>query len=179
MPPTVTPLTGRSQTFVFALIGLMVIMGTSPLFEMLVIRWPLRFGEAPWRFQTFQLFLENGPQLAVLISVLAIVGLLTGNRILIRSAAVAFGVIAFVTLVVLLLFVLDFLQVRRIVRQEAKATFNGGVLKNLMFGGLLVIGAGWTALKGWQSSEPPDATARRVKGEGLVVGQPKEPRPAA
>ncbi len=177
MTPSVKPQSGRSLTLTTALLALIVVMGLSPLIELVAVRWPPRFGEVPWRFQTLQLFLANGPQFVILIGVLALFGAMIGHRTAIRSASIALAVLAIITFVLLPAYTLDYFQVARIIRQDAKGAFKAEALKTLIVGSLLVVGSAWAALKGWRASEPPDAAARRAKGEGLVVGQPKPPRP--
>jgi uncharacterized membrane protein (UPF0136 family) len=174
MPPSVTSISNRSQTMVSALFALVVVMGISPVFDIIVVRLPIRFGEVPWRFQTFQLLLANGPQFAILLSLLALFGALFGNRILVRAVAVALAVIAVITVVVLPLFTLDYFQAARLIPQGQKGGFRVTTMKTMAFAALLVVGCVWAAIKGWQASEPPDPNARRAKGEGLVVGQPKD-----
>jgi hypothetical protein len=176
MAPSVNLLTGRNQTLVVVLLAVLVAMGVSPLADILAAGWQLRFGEARWRFEFFQLVLANGPQTVILLVLIALFGVLLGNRLVVRSTAVALGLVAALSIVILPLYVMDFLQVHRMIPQDQKTALNGAVLKSTIFTFLIFAGGGWASLRGWQASEPADVTARREMGEGLVVGQAAPPR---
>lgn len=177
MQISVTPLTARSQTMVAVFLVIMATLAVSPTVDVFVLRWPLRFNESIWRYDTFVMFLSNGPQLVILIGVIAIAGALTGYRQAVRAAAVVLAIVAVAHVVLLLLYVLDYFQVRRLVAQARVAGFKAIAVKTLVFGGLVSLAAAWGALRAWQASESEGAGLRRQKGDGLLVGQPKAPRP--
>ncbi len=177
MPASVTPLSARSQTLTTALFWVIVAMGLSPLLEIFVLGWPPRFGEVLWRFDAFRLYLSDGPQFAIFVGVIAMFATLIGHRIVVRSAAVALAFIAASNVVILPFFVLDYFQKSHLIRQTDKPAFKLEMMKLLIIAGILILTAAWAAYAGWLASEPPDAAARRAKGDGLVVGQPKPSRP--
>jgi len=176
MSTSVAPLSARSHTVVTAAVATMAIWGISPLAEIIAIRWPLHFSEAPWRYQTFLLLMSNGPQFAFLAALIAVVGVFVGSRRIVRGAAVALGLLAVVHVVVVLLFILDYFQVRHLIGQDAKRAFNLVAIKTIVFGVALALLAGWAACQAWLASTGREESAvRRTKGHGLVVGQDDDP----
>ena len=173
MQTSVTPLTAKSQTLVSVLLGTMACMGIAPIVESIVARWPVRFGELPWRFDTFALLLNNGPQLVILFSVIALLGTFSGHRQSVRLAAVALGFIAIAAGLLLPVFILDFFQARHLIGIAKTTGFKVQAMRTAFFSIVVTVGGAWGAWRAWQSSEREGAGQRRKQGEGLVVGQPK------
>jgi hypothetical protein len=171
MPVSTTQLSTRTDKLISVALVVLVIMGVSPLFDMLVLRTPMRFGEAPWRYQTFLMLLSNGPQLLILLALLLALATFAGKRSVVRGVAVAAFVIAVVYLIVLPLFGLDFLTIRRLVAQAAKRSVDMMALKTMIYGGIVVLLAAWIGSLAWGASARSEEAARREQGHGLVVGQ--------
>ena len=177
MPPSVTPLNARSQSLISVLLAAVAILGLSPFAEVFATRWPLRFGELLWRYDIFGTLLLNTPQLVVLTCIMAIACVMTGNRAGVRATAFVFGLLAALQLLVLPFFALDYFQVRRVIAASRTPGIKALMIKTLLFALLSIVAAAWAAYAAWQASDREGAGLRRQKGEGLVVGQPKEPRP--
>lgn len=174
MQTSVTPLTARSQTLIASLFGVMGVMALSPLFEVAAMQWPFRFGEVAWRYKTLMLLLANGPQLVVLIGVLAVLASLVGHRKAVRAASFALALVAGLTLIPLMpLATLDYFQVRHLIGVVGTSQFKAMFIKTMFFALLVVAGGGWASWLGLQASEGESSRKRRTKGDGLVVGQPK------
>ena len=171
MPVSTTPLSSRTDKLISVALVVLVVMGVSPLFDMLVLRTPLRFGEAPWRYQTFLMLLSNGPQLLILLALLLALATFAGKRSAVRAVAVAAFVFAIVYVVTVPLFGLDFLTIRRLVAQAAKRSVDLMALKTIVYGGIEVLAAAWLGAHAWGSSARSEEAVRREQGHGLVVGQ--------
>lgn len=177
MQTAVSPLTARAQALVTALLGMMAVMGFAPLCQVLAQRWPLRFSESPWRYYTFVMALSDGPQLVILLSIIAVLALLTGYRKAVRAVAIVLGLVAIVHVVILPFFLLDYFQVRRLIGLGGLGPFKAMALKTLLVAMVVTAAAAWGAFWAWRASENESAGQRRQKGEGLVVGQPKAAQP--
>jgi hypothetical protein len=177
--PSSSLLTGRSHTMVVAGLAMIAAMGLSPFFDVIALRWPLRFDSAPWRYQTYSIVLGNSPQFVVLLGLIAILAVVSGNRAALRAVSVVLGVVAILQLPIVLMFILDYFQTRRLVSQAMAPGFKAVAVKTVGFSAIVIASAGWSAWRGWQASVREGAGQRRKQGEGLVVGQPKPPRPAS
>lgn len=179
MPATVTQLSARSQTLIAVILIAMVVMAVSPFAEVVALRWPLRMGEPVWRYETFVMLLSNGPQLVILLGIIATIGALTGFREAVRGAAIGLALVVIAHILLVPLLGLDFLQVQRLVSQAKNSTFKMIALKTMAFGIVVAAVAAWAALRAWQASEKGGVSSRRAKGQGLVVGQDESPRTSA
>ena len=177
MPESVTPLTARSQTLVSVLLAVMAVMGVSPLIEILARNWPPQFGELAWRYDVLELVLINAPQLLVLLCLIAITGLYSGNRRVVRIASIGFGLLLALQVICALSVALDYFQVRRLIPASRTPGIKALFIKAELFGAIGSVAAAWAAVSGWQASVREGSGHRRKQGEGLVVGQPKPPRP--
>ncbi len=164
--------TSRAQTLGPALTALLVVFALSPFADILVARWPLDLSQPQPRFQTVGLFYAAGPQATVALVLIAMLGLLSGHRLVVRGAAIAGMILAALYLVLFPFFGLDFLQVLRLVAQPNKRQFELGVLKTSGVALVLIplwAWAGWTGFK--VSGGPATSGRQRQKGEGLIVAQ--------
>jgi hypothetical protein len=179
MPEPTTTLTERSRSLMSAILFALAVMAVSPTAEVIADRWPMRWGEAAWRFDIVLMLLSNGPQLVVLLGIITTIGVLLGNRRVVRGAAIAFAIVFAAHVVLVPTFALDFLQVRHTVPVSRAAVVKMASLKAIGFGLLIIVMSGWAALRGWQASANEGAGPRRQKGEGLVVGQAGPATPPA
>ncbi|MEO5800154.1 MAG: hypothetical protein ABIZ70_15100 [Gemmatimonadales bacterium] len=171
MLSTGTTLSARAQTLIPALVTILVVAALSPIGDVILPRMPLQLSEVQPRFQIFGLLLAAGPQVAMLLAVIAAIALFGGYRIGVRIAAIFALVMAVVYVPLVMLFALDFLQVRRQVNQEMIKGFDIAAMKTGATGfllALLLAWAGWLALK---ASVKDETTGRKQKGDGLIVGQ--------
>ncbi len=168
--PTVS---ARAQTFVPALITLLVIVAASPFADILVSQWPPRVDEVQWRFQVFGLIYAGGPQAALMITLIGLTGLVGANRLAIRGAAYAALVLSAVFVIMLIPFGLDFLTQLHTVQVERKRVFQMATLKTLLFALVLLPCLVWAGLQGLRVSGKPKQAGRhrRKEGEGLIVAQ--------
>ncbi len=177
MQSPVSPLTARAQATFATLLAMMAVMGLAPFFQVVSVRWPLRLRESPWRYDTAVMAFSDGPQLIILLSIIAILAILTGHRQALRGVSIALGAVTIAHAVALPFFLLDYFQVRRLVSQAHVGQFKAIALKTLLVAIGVAATAAWGAFMAWRASENENAGLRRQKGEGLVVGQPKAARP--
>jgi hypothetical protein len=149
-----------------------------PLMELVMGSWPLRPGNASWRFGTLGLLLKSTvTPLLGLGFMMAIAGLLGHGRVL-RALSVV-GVLAFLAIVgCTLLFTLDFLQVRRMVAANMQPGVQRVALTTLLVAVVLVPVSFAMAIGAWKSASSltSEAVQRRSAGKvGLVV--PPSPNP--
>ena len=175
MQTSVTPLTARSQMLISAVLVMLAFIAFSPLIELVALRWPFTFGEVLWRYGTLVMLVSDMTHLVMVFGIMAMIALLTGNRAVVRAMAIGFGVVAVLTVLMTPLFVLDFFQYKRFVAQRDATAYKMVALKTLVLAVCMILLSAWLALRAWQASETEGGSQRRKKGEGLVVGQPKEP----
>lgn len=164
------PLSARAQAVIAAVIAVLAVAALSPLADALVPALPLATGEVRWRFQVFGTFLAALPQLALLLAAIAGFGTIAGHRVGVRAASVAAVLLAVVALAMLPIFGLDFLEMRRLVPIDRKATFDLATMKTGLFGGLfflVLIYLGWLSFK----ASVKEKSNERKEGQGLIVGQ--------
>ncbi|MEI2720464.1 MAG: hypothetical protein V9E87_09990 [Gemmatimonadales bacterium] len=165
-----TPLSARAQAVIAAVIAVLAVAALSPLADAMVPAIPLATGEVRWRFQVFGTFLAALPQLALLLASIAGLGTLAGHRVAVRAASVAALVCALVAILLLPFFGLDFIEMRRLVPIDRKATFDLATMKTGLFGGLFFLVLAYMGWSGWKASVK-ERTTERKEGQGLVVGQ--------
>ncbi|MES2304375.1 MAG: hypothetical protein V4558_02670 [Gemmatimonadota bacterium] len=171
MLSTGTTLSARAQALIPALVTILVVAALSPFADVILPRMPLQLGEVQPRFQIYGLLLAAGPQVAMLLAVIAAIALFGGYRIGVRIAALFALVMAVLFAFLVPFFALDFLQVRRQVNQEMIKGFDMASMKTGAMGfllALLLAWAGWLALK---ASVKEEGSGRKQKGDGLIVGQ--------
>jgi hypothetical protein len=163
-------LSTRAQSVVTAVLTVLALAAVSPLADALVPAFPLATGEVRWRFQVFGTLIAALPQLALLLAAIAGIGMLAGNRLAVRGVAVAAIALAVMSLILLPLFGLDFIEMRRLVPLDRKATFDTASMKTGLFGGLFLLVLAYLGIKAWPASAR-EKTTERKEGQGLVVGQ--------
>lgn len=179
MQAPISSLTARAQAMITALLVMMAVMGFAPVVQVASMRWPWRFGEFMWRYDTFLVTFSNGPESIILLSIIAIFATMFGYRKAVRAVAITFGLVASAQFIAVLFFLLDYFQVRRLVGAAGVGHFKAVALKTLLVAVTVIVASACGAFWAWRASENEHAGARRQKGEGLVVGQPKGSRPAA
>ena len=171
MLSTGTTLSAKAQALIPALVTLLVVATLSPFADVVLPRMPLQLGEVQPRFQVFGLLLAAGPQVAMLLVVMAATSLFGGYRLGVRISAVLSVVAAALYVVLVPLFALDFLTVRRQVNQEALRSFDMAAMKTGATAFLLALLLAWAGVLAFKASVNEEAGGRKTKGQGLVVGQ--------
>jgi hypothetical protein len=163
-------LTERQRTVLSALYPVLLLLILNPLLEVVVNAWPLNFDDTRWRVGFLGAGL--GAMLPVLtgLALIALIATLLGHGAALRVVSVAGFLAAAALIGGGMLFGLDALQVRRMVRVDAKSGFDAAAFKTLFVTGLMTIVSAWLAIRAWSGSR--GAMTRRGEGKaGLVVGQ--------
>ncbi|MDH3497185.1 MAG: hypothetical protein OER21_10500 [Gemmatimonadota bacterium] len=131
-----------------------------PLGDLLVNVWPPRVGELQWRYGSIGLL--SGFWLTPLFGVAlgAICASVLEHRRVLRTLAVLSLIAVFVMSGLVVLFTLDWLQVRPTIPAEGKASMDVGSLKALVKHGVVAVLFVWFGVAGWQTSRP-DGRSRR------------------
>lgn len=170
MPGFGLELTERQRTLLAALYPVLLLLILNPMLEVFANSWPLQLGDARWRVGFLGALLAGMLPVLTGLALSALVAALLGQPLALRVISVA----AFAAVVALIvggmLFGLDALQVRRMVRVDAKAGFDAASAKTLLVSALMVIAGGWLGVQAWVASR--GALSRRSERKaGLVVGQ--------
>lgn len=170
MPGFGLELTERQRTLLAALYPVLLLVILNPLLEVVANNWPLEADNPRWRVGFLGAMLAGALPILTGLALTALLAGLMGHGIALRLVAV--GALALVAGMVIggMLFGLDALQVRRMVRVDAKATFDAASFKTLVMTAVMVIVSGWLGVRAWVASR--GAQGRRGEGKaGLVVGQ--------
>ena len=171
----------RTRRWTFGLYALALLLFLQPFAETASTVWPFRFGEVGWRFAAVGILYTMLPTLLFALLVAAIAAYLLGHRTALRVDGVIAMVLGVGILLLTVGFVLDAVQLRRIVRPEAKGGYDLTVIKALVTAALALVGCAMLGVATFRSGRrlvPPGGDRRRARGgEGLLVGQ--QPRPPA
>lgn len=161
-PPS-QPMTDTSTQRLIArtaiLAGIMFVL--TPLFEVGTTAWPIRTGDAQWRFAVLGL-LSQGASVAVFGLMLLVVGAAMSGKLGLQrvlSGLCAIAAVAF--LLTTVAFALDALQVRSTVRPESLTMFTMTMAK-----AVLVMAAGSVVciiltVFSWRAGKAPETTSLR------------------
>jgi hypothetical protein len=132
--------------------------------------WPLVLDDPRLRV-AFLGPLLNGMVLVLTgLALIALIAALLGHGMVLRGVAI----VAFLCAVLLVLggasFGLDALQVRRMVRTDAKPRFDAASFKTLAVTGPMILIAAWMGIRAWAASKGLVGGTGERKA-GLVVGQ--------
>jgi len=170
MPAIGLEISQRQRTLLSALYPVLLLFILNPVMELVANSWPLNFGDTRWRFGFLGAVLSAVLPIIVGLGLVALVASMLGHRGTIRAVAVG-GLLATLTLLGAgLLFGLDALQVRGMVRVNTRDLFDATTFKTLLMTALLIPVSAWLAVKSWEASRGGKAADREPKA-GLVVGQ--------
>jgi hypothetical protein len=163
-----------NRSIVFVLYALTALMMLMPLGETVLSVWPLRLGEPGWRFGAAGLFSRAlmTPMLGLVL--LAVLGFLLNHRRAVQTAAVLAVVGTMILLVAEVLFMLDAVQMRAQVREEARLAFDLASLLAFFKIGLSIVITAVLAVGAWKtarSSEARTRTARSDAARALPMGR--------
>lgn len=157
-----------NRPLVFVLYTMVALMIVMPLGETLLSIWPLRMGEAAWRFGAAGLFSRALMTPLLGLVLLWVIAFLLGHRRAVITTAVVAALGALVLALAEGMFVLDAVQMRAQVREEAKLAFDLASLLALFKIGMSFLVASVLAWGSWKMT-------RGVHG----VRAPRENRSAA
>jgi len=163
-------LTERQRTLLAALYPVLLLLIINPFLEIFANNWPLAFDDPRWRVAFLGALL--GAMLPVLmgLALIALVAGLLGQGGAIRAVAIAAFLVALLLMASGMMFGLDALQVRRMVRVDQRTGFDAASFKTLFMTALMIIVSAWLGIRGWASSRGTVGKGGSRK-DGLVVGQ--------
>lgn len=163
-----------SRPWLRGLYALGLLLMVQPIAETLAAGWPLRFGEVGWRFGVAGSFMTLLGTFVVGLGLIALTSHLLEQRAVLRAAGVVAIALACVLMIVLSELALDWVQLRRIVREDIKGGFDLAATKATISALLGVIALAILGYAGIRGSRLPDHLRTkpvREKGHGLVVGK--------
>lgn len=132
--------------------------------------WPFALGDVQWRVQTAAVVLSAVPQFTLLLTLISVAGVTVGQHRAVRTAAVAFFVLAALLTLLVPVFALDFLTQRHLQAVSAVDAYTRDGLRIGASAALLIPFMLWAGRRGWTAGRK-DPGAEVGEGHGLIVGQ--------
>jgi hypothetical protein len=159
----------RADKLIPAATALLVALCVAAVCRLALGAWPFAISETRWRFETADLLLATAPQLALLLTVIAVAGVYSGRYQTVRRASLALlGLAGLLTLAVPV-FAHDFLAIRRIQGVATIEAFTSDGTRLGVTAALAVPFMIWAGIRGWAAGRPDPESE---PGNGLIVGQP-------
>jgi hypothetical protein len=143
-----------------------------PFGDLLVNVWPAQPANLQWRYGTVGLL--SGMWLTPLFGVafLIVCATLLEHDMVLRILGAVNVVAAVILSAMLVLFVLDWLQVRPTIPDEGRTSMDVGSIKALLKHILVIVLVGWTGMAGWLAGRPEQRTRR---AQPPLIREAKEP----
>lgn len=163
-------LSERQRSLLQAIYPILLLLIINPLLEVVATSWPLTFDDTRWRVTFLGALLAGMLPVLTGLALIALLAAFLGHTGVIRTVSI----LAFLCTGVLILcgglFGLDALQVRRMVRLNAKAAFDAASFKTLAVTGLMICASAWLGVQAFVASK--GLLGRRGESrDALVVGQ--------
>ncbi|HEX6645480.1 MAG TPA: hypothetical protein VF037_12435 [Gemmatimonadales bacterium] len=171
MPPVMIPPRYRSWTLGLYLLAALLFL--QPFIEAAAATWPPRLGEVGWRFASVGILYTMLPTLLFSLLLAATAAFLLEHRTVLRVIGAAALVLAVAIVLLSTGFVLDAVQLRRIVRPDARGGYDLTTVKALVTAIVAITGCamlGVGAFRATRRLAGPERSRRRA-GEGLLIGQ--------
>ena len=168
------------RPWLFGLYALAVLLFLQPFIEAFSATWPPRTGEVGWRFAVTGILYTMLPTVLFALLVAAVAAFFLGHRTGLRVVGVVALVLGVSVLLLTASFALDALQLRRVVRPEAKGGYDLAGIKAVVTALLAIASCamlGIGAFRATQRIGAPSVSRKRAPGEGLLVGQRGQQRP--
>lgn len=164
----------NTQALAWPLYGAGLLMIVLPAADLVANVWPANVGQLEWRFGTVGLL--AGYLLTPVFGVLMIAfgAALLGHRMLQRLLAIANVLAAVLFAGVIVIFALDWLQLRATLPAEARATMDLGSGKALFREAVVAALLLWLGIVGWRISRRSHGDARAARPSPPLVRKPGE-----
>jgi chromate transport protein ChrA len=142
-----------------------------PLGDLFVNLWPIRLGDVDWRFGTVGLL--AGFVLTPLLGVVALVVVAAAldHPAVLRAVSGLNLAVAVATLAMLVLFTLDWIQMRATAQPEIRPNMDVGTLKAMVKHVFSAATLGWLGLAGWRVTRPARGTRSRTRSPLIGTGK--------
>jgi hypothetical protein len=164
----------RLRPWLFGLYALAALLFLQPFIEAFSATWPPRTAELGWRFAVTGILYTMLPTVLFALLIAAVAAFFLGHRTGLRVVGVIALILGVVVTLLTASFVLDALQLRRIVRTEAKGGYDLAGIKAVVTALIAIASCaalGVGAFRATQRSGAPGPSRRRAAGEGIVIGQ--------
>jgi predicted DNA repair protein MutK len=169
-----TELTHRQHTILKAIYPIFVVMIVYAIIDAFISAFPARMDDARWRFGAMGLFIATTPQVTLGVVGTMILSAILGDRMVSRAAGIFGLIFAIMIGGAVLLFGLDALEVRRLVPENAKESFDDAALKSLVMTvmyGLVLVWLGIRSFAVTKLAAGEVAGRKGASGGTLMVGQ--------
>ena len=164
----------KFRPWLFGLYALAALLFLQPFIEAFSATWPPRAAEVGWRFAVTGILYTMLPTVLIALLIAAVAAFFLGHRTGLRIVGVIALVLGVVVILLTASFSLDALQLRRIVRPEAKGGYDLAGIKAVITALLAIASCtalGVGAFRATRRIGPAATERRRGPGEGLLVGQ--------
>lgn len=165
--PSLAPAT-RIDILTPAILAVLVMITFIALGTVVVSAMPFRIGEAQWRFQALAVFLAAGPQLALLLMLIAVLAVHGRQRATVQATAIVTIVLAALLTIAIPFFGLDFLTQRHLQSQLRIGAFDREGLRLAGSAAALVPFLLWAGVRGLTAGRK-DPTSEHDTERGLAV----------
>jgi hypothetical protein len=149
-----------------------VLLIVLPLGDLALNLWPLQPGNVDWRFGSIGLL--SGFILTPLIGigVLLLVAAVLEHRSVLRLVSIVNLVGAGLMVPMVVLFMLDWIQMRALTEEQIRPNVDAGSLKAIVKYVLGALTLGWLGLAGWRASKPVRGSRARAASPLIGTGSP-------
>lgn len=178
MPSPIVP--PKLRPWLFGLYALAALLFLQPFIEAFSATWPPRMEEVGWRFAVTGILYTMLPTVLFALLIAAIAAFFLGHRTGLRVVGVISLILGVVIILLTASFALDALQLRRIVRTEAKGGYDLAGIKAVVTALLAIASCAALGVGAFRATRRVGATGgsrRRRGGDALLVGQPRGHRP--
>jgi hypothetical protein len=164
----------RYRPWTLGLYPLAGLLFLQPFIEAGAATWPPRLAEVGWRFASVGILYTMLPTLLFSLLIAAIAAFLLEHRTPLRIVGVAALVLAVAIVLLSTGFILDAVQLRRIVRPDARGGYDLTAIKALITAIVAITACamlGVGAFRATRRLPGQERTRRRTAGEGLLIGQ--------
>jgi hypothetical protein len=159
----------RQRTLMSAVLPLLAVLVVHQLAEVMISITPMRLDDVTWRYGATGLLIGSTSTVAIGLGLMLLISALLDNRMAARWLGILAMLFAVMVGVAILSFGLDALQVRRMIREDAKPSFDDAGLKSMMAAILFVPTMLWA---GWQGVRYAKGAGekRATDGPPIVIG---------
>lgn len=159
----------RQRNLLSAVYPILLVLALNPLVQVVVSVSPYRLDDVSWRFGATGMLIAAAPSVALAIGLMLLLAALLDHRASARWMGIFAILFAVVIGVAVISFGLDALQVRRMIREDAKPRFDNESLKALITVVLTVPTLLWAGFKAIGFAKG-SGEKRDADGPPIVVG---------
>lgn len=159
----------RQRTLMSAVYPILTVLVLHQLAEVMISITPMRLDDVTWRYGATGLLIGATPTVAIGIGLMLLISGLMDNRTAARWLGIVAMGVAVIIAFAILSFGLDALQVRRMIREDAKPGFDDAGLKSMVLAIMFVPTMFYTGWQGFRFAKGA-GEKRDVDGPPIVIG---------